>query len=119
MQKDRCCAAMCRKKKKNNNTLVEIIKTDAKDASSTRQFQDVKRDRRHDHRNYRAMATTTAPPTMAITSRVKPVVRAAAPVCRPGAGLVPVAVESVALGCTTVVAVTVLILPSGRVVVLW
>jgi hypothetical protein len=42
--------------------------------------------------HHSAIATMTAPPTMATTSRVRPaVVKAAAPVCKPGAE--PVVVE--------------------------
>lgn len=65
------------------------------------------------------MATRTAPPTMAATSRVRPVGMAAPPVWRPGwAEVVVVADAPVGWTCTTVTAVTVLRLPSGRVVVL-
>lgn len=71
---------------------------------------------------YRTIATATAPPTMAMTSRVRPVVMAAPPVCRP-AWPVVVAADcgaSAPVGLTwiTVVAVMVLRLPSGRVEVL-
>jgi hypothetical protein len=68
-----------------------------------------------------AMATMTAPPTIATTSRVRPaVVRAAAPVCRPGEEpvVVELSEEPVAWTCTIVVEVMVLRLPSGKVVVL-
>jgi hypothetical protein len=66
--------------------------------------------------NYRAIATTTAPPTMATTSRAMPVGRAAALVCRPG---LAVAVGlPVAFGVMTVIEVMVLRVPSGMVVVL-
>lgn len=64
--------------------------------------------------HYRAMATTTAPPTTAMISLVRPAVAAAAPVCRPGSAVV----VSVGVGWMTVTAVTVLRLPLGRVVVL-
>lgn len=66
------------------------------------------------------MATRTAPPTMATTSRVRPVGMAAPPVWRPGCAelVVVVADEPVGVTCTTVTAVTVLRLPSGKVVVL-
>jgi hypothetical protein len=68
--------------------------------------------------HYRAIATTTAPPTMATISRAIPVGRAAALVCRPG---LPAAVPEglpVASGVMTVMEVMVLWLPSGMVVVL-
>lgn len=68
---------------------------------------------------YSAMATITAPPTIAATSRVRPrAVMAAAPVCRPGAGEVGVGLVGVSVGGTMVVEVTVLTRPLGRVVVL-
>lgn len=69
--------------------------------------------------HYRAMATTTAPPTIATTSRAMPVAIAATLVCRPG---LPAAVATeawpVADGVITVIEVMVLRLPSGMVVVL-
>ena len=68
--------------------------------------------------HYRAIATTTAPPTMATTSRAIPVVSAAAPVCRPGLAPVVAAALPVATGVMTVIEVIVLRLPSGMVVVL-
>lgn len=67
------------------------------------------------------MATTTAPPNRATTSRVRPaVVRAAAPVCKPGEEplVVELSDEPVGWMCTIVVEVIVLRLPSGKVVVL-
>lgn len=69
--------------------------------------------------HYRAIATTTAPPTMTKTSRAMPVGSAAALVCRPGLPAV-VAAEAlpVADGVITVIEVMVLRLPSGMVVVL-
>lgn len=68
---------------------------------------------------YRAIAKRTAPPTTAATSRVSPaVVRAAAPVARPGWAPVVVALDPVGVTWTTVMEVMVLLLPSGRVLVL-
>lgn len=68
---------------------------------------------------YRAIANMTAPPTIAATSRARPaVVKAAAPVCRPGVAEVAVVDESVGWTCTTLVEVIVLRVPSGMVVVL-
>jgi hypothetical protein len=67
------------------------------------------------------MATMMAPPSIATTSRVKPVVvKAAPPVCRLGEEPVVVVLpeEPVAWTCTIVVEVMVLKLPSGKVVVL-
>lgn len=67
------------------------------------------------------MATMMAPPSIATTSRVMPVVvKAAPPVCRLGEEPVVVVLsdEPVAWTCTIVVEVMVLKLPSGRVVVL-
>jgi len=68
-----------------------------------------------------AMATITAPPTIATISRVRPaVVKAAAPVCKLGLEPVVVALSEEPVGwtCTIVVEVMVLRLPSGMVVVL-
>lgn len=60
-----------------------------------------------------------APPTISHSSRVKlAVVPAAESVCRPGAGPVVVPATEVWVGCTTVIWVTVLCSPLGRVVVL-
>lgn len=69
--------------------------------------------------HYRAIATTTAPPTMATTSRAIPVAIAATLVCRPGLpAVVAAAAPPVADGVITVIEVMVLRLPSGMVVVL-
>lgn len=69
--------------------------------------------------HYRAIATTTAPPTMATTSRAIPVATAATLVCRPGLpAVVAAAALPVAEGVITVIEVMVLRLPSGMVVVL-
>ena len=78
--------------------------------------------------NYINIATPTAPPRTTIISLPTLPVRVATPVCRPGApGVVPVAAPTPAvplggalsalLAGTTVTAVTVLLLPSARVVV--
>lgn len=64
------------------------------------------------------MATATAPPTMAATSRAMPVVNAAAPVCRPGFAVLVAEPFPVASGVMTVMEVIVLRLPSDMVVVL-
>lgn len=71
-------------------------------------------------RNHRAKAITTAPPTMATTSRAMPAVGAAAlPVCRPGrAELVSEPALVAAAGVITVTEVRVVKLPSGKVLVL-
>ena len=77
---------------------------------------------------YISIATPTAPPNTTIISLPTLPVRVATPVCRPGApGLVPVAAPAPAVPLggassapgagTTVTAVTVLLLPSARVVV--
>lgn len=67
---------------------------------------------------YRAMATMAAPPTINQSSRAKLAVDAEESVCRPGAGPVVVPATEVSVGCTTVIRVTVLCSPLGRVVVL-
>lgn len=68
---------------------------------------------------YKAIATKTAPPSMATASRFNPaVVNAAAPVWRPGGTEVVVVGEPVGLTYTMVVEVRVLRLPFGMVVVL-
>lgn len=56
---------------------------------------------------------------MATTSRaLAAVVKAAAPVCKPGLAVVVVAAPPVGVTCTTVIEVMVLRLPSDRVLVL-
>lgn len=71
--------------------------------------------------DHRAIATITAPPTMATTSRAMPAVGTAAlPVCKPGlAVLVAVPVCVAAGGVITVTEVRVVRLPSARVLVLF
>lgn len=85
-------------------------------AGSDARRKERKKERRKD--DHSTIATATAPPSIASISFFRPMVADAAPVCRLGGPAVgPAVAVATSVGLTTVMAVTVLMLPLGRVVV--